>query len=172
MSKAEKKAGRPKREKISQVRRDLRHYEHESYLSPNRYTSAVLKNVGIAVLFFGSIYATAIYLGQPATTETSMDEKSRGSRTSGKKIAHASPFEEQQKKTSIHANPTLVAGITAFVSGNNVLIRENPKLNSRVLGKAIFGTSVDVTASDGKWIQIKSPAQNLSGWTERASLNF
>lgn len=172
MSKAKKKAGRPTREITSQVKSNLRHHDCEAHWGPNKYVSAVLKDVGIAALFFAAVYATAVYLGQPVTTEIATSEKPRTSRPSEHKTAHASVIEEQPKKVSKNATATIVTGTTAFVSGNNVLIRENSTLSAKVLGKAIFGTSVDITASDGKWIQINSPVQNLSGWTERASLNF
>jgi hypothetical protein len=65
-----------------------------------------------------------------------------------------------------------IKNIEAIISGNNVVIRETPKLNGKVVSRAIFGTSVEIIEVEEKWAKIHSPGQKVVGWVEKSYLNF
>lgn len=144
--------------------------------APNRYAYAVGKNVLIAAIGLGVSYEALTYFAPTMLpTRSATTEKAHSDRQSLHKAKQGSASEEQiTKLNSERQQPptTLPSGTTAFVSDNNVIIRESPKLSSKILGRAIFGTSIEALAFDGKWVQIHSSAQNLSGWTEKTRLNF
>ena len=61
---------------------------------------------------------------------------------------------------------------TAFVSGSNAAIREKPAINAKVIERAVFGSNIELLSKDGKWVQVRSTGQNISGWIEKAYLSF
>ena len=64
------------------------------------------------------------------------------------------------------------AKTTAMIAGNNVIIRETPKINGKIITRAIFGISVDIIEEDGKWVRINNPGQHVTGWVEKVYLNY
>ena len=64
------------------------------------------------------------------------------------------------------------AKTTAMISGNNVIIRETPKINGKIITRAIFGISVDIIEEEGKWVRINNPGQHVTGWVEKVYLNY
>lgn len=60
----------------------------------------------------------------------------------------------------------------AMISGNNVLIRETPKINAKIVKRAVFGSLVEVIDQEGKWVKISNPGQQFTGWVEKIYLNF
>ena len=61
---------------------------------------------------------------------------------------------------------------TAFISGSNAAIRERPAINGKIIERAVFGSNVELITQEGKWVQVRSPGQNISGWIEKAYLSF
>jgi hypothetical protein len=148
----------------------------EFNFTSNDYIRAVASNIAIALAILGTLYEVVGYFGESALPQkVAVEEVSPPGRMASRKSKQATAVGDQSKKVKAEepSSPIpAVTGTTAFVSGNNVLIRANPKLNAKIVGKAIFGTSIEVIAYDGNWVQINSPAQNLSGWTEKMRLNF
>jgi hypothetical protein len=179
MPKAKKKTGRKKTEGsthpgesiASNTLQQLRQF----HWAPNTYANVAGSNVLIAAVALGIIYATLTYFDATAiSSKTTAADKAHPDRAASHKSKQASTGEDQSKKSKNEASDAEFApkGTTAFVSDNNVLIREKPKINAKILGRAIFGTSIEVLMLDGKWPRIYSSAQDLSGWTEKSGLNF
>lgn len=61
---------------------------------------------------------------------------------------------------------------TAFISGSNAAIRERPALNAKILERAVFGSNVELIAQEGKWVQVRSTGQDVTGWVEKIYLSF
>lgn len=61
---------------------------------------------------------------------------------------------------------------TAFISGSNAAIRERPAINAKIVERAVFGSNVELIAQEGKWVQVRSTGQNISGWIEKVYLSF
>jgi len=67
---------------------------------------------------------------------------------------------------------TVIKPGIALISRVNAAIREAPRLNAKILDRAVFGSSVDVIGQEHDWAQVRAPAQNVSGWIEKSALNF
>lgn len=174
-SSAPAKRKRSSREDVRGEHRNIS--SHVSHATARRYAFAALRNVFIAVSLLSVAYLGARHFDEPAvSTKVATSEKLTTTPKSedGRKGEALSRRDVHDRRDAAEQTGVSQAaiGTTAFVSGNNVLIREHPKPNSKVLGKAIFGTSIEVLAFDGNWVQIRSPAQNLSGWTEKMRVNF
>jgi hypothetical protein len=63
-------------------------------------------------------------------------------------------------------------GGNARIVGNNVPIRSVPKINGKILERAIWGDPVEVVGKEGEWMQIRSARQNTTGWISQAELKF
>ncbi len=61
---------------------------------------------------------------------------------------------------------------SAFVSGSNAAIRDKPAINAKIVERAVFGSNVELLSQEGKWVQVRSTGQNVSGWIEKAYLSF
>ncbi len=61
---------------------------------------------------------------------------------------------------------------TAFISGSNAAIREKPALNSKIIERAVFGSNVELIAQEGKWVQVRSTGQDVTGWVEKIYLSY
>jgi hypothetical protein len=177
MTKAKKRARRQKSERTSQagetmVSHILKLWRQFNW-KPNKYGYAVGKNVVIASALLAAAYLSLSFFNRPTRPFNSPSvDKAHLDRPPPKKTKQATVDQEQTKKSRNDASQRLPDGMTALISDNGVLVRESPKLNAKVLDRAIFGTSVDVVELDGKWVKIHSSAQNLDGWTEKSRLNF
>jgi hypothetical protein len=60
----------------------------------------------------------------------------------------------------------------ARIVGNNVPIRSIPKINGKILERAVWGDSVEVIGKEGEWAQIRSAKKNTTGWISQAELKF
>jgi hypothetical protein len=60
----------------------------------------------------------------------------------------------------------------ARIVGNNVPIRSVPKINGKILERAIWGDPVEVVGREGEWAQIRSAKKNTTGWISQAELKF
>jgi hypothetical protein len=69
-----------------------------------------------------------------------------------------------------HGVPTRLG--SALVSKIDVPVRDAPRRNGKILDKAVYGSYVDVIGQDGKWVQVRATRQHLTGWMEKADLNF
>ncbi|WP_350356542.1 SH3 domain-containing protein [Methylocystis iwaonis] len=43
---------------------------------------------------------------------------------------------------------------------------------AKILGRAVYGSRVEVLGQDGRWVQVHAIGQTVAGWVERAGLNF
>jgi len=154
-----------------------RFISHSFEIDAWKYALPAIKNVAIAVILSGLAYQALSHLSDPITLPI-VAGVDKSPPVTVQEVIVRNGIERQRDVSDRKNSPERTdgnhvgAGSTAFVSSNNVIIRENPKPNSKVLGKAIFGTSVEVLAFNGNWVQIRSSAQNLSGWTEKMRLNF
>lgn len=60
----------------------------------------------------------------------------------------------------------------ARIVGNNVPIRAVPKINGKIMERAVWGTSVEVISRDGEWAQIRSGRRGAIGWISQTDLKF
>lgn len=60
----------------------------------------------------------------------------------------------------------------ARIVGNNVPIRAVPKINGKILERAVWGDPVEVINKEGEWAQIRSNKKNTTGWISQADLKF
>lgn len=60
----------------------------------------------------------------------------------------------------------------ARIVGNNVPIRSAPKINGKILERAVWGDPVEVIGTEGEWAQIRSAKKNTTGWIIQAELKF
>ncbi len=125
------------------------------------YAALAFKSAAAAALVFGAVSVLS------ATSERhAARHKSAGKQklVAGHKVAMAESSAAEHK-VPIRRRP-------AMISGNEVAIRDAPRPNAKILDKAVFGSSVDVVGEDGKWAQVHAAAQKVSGWVEKASLNY
>ena len=80
------------------------------------------------------------------------------------------PTKSAAKEAKSHKS--LALNGTAFISGGNAAFRERPAINGKIIERAVFRTNVELITQEGKWVQVRSPGQNISGWIEKAYLSF
>ncbi len=119
-----------------------------------RYALVAGKSVAATILVFGAVCALIYTAAEPHKATYAVGEK----RVARQKAAEAS------------ADTTRLG--SALVSKIDVAVREAPRRNARILDKAVYGSYVEVIGQDGKWIQVRATGQNVTGWVERAGLNF
>lgn len=61
---------------------------------------------------------------------------------------------------------------TVFISGSNAAIRESPAINAKLVEWAVFGSTVESIAQEGKLGHIRSAGQNISDWMDKNYLSF
>ncbi|WP_281932813.1 SH3 domain-containing protein [Methylocystis iwaonis] len=61
---------------------------------------------------------------------------------------------------------------SALVSKIDLPIRDAPRGDAKILGRAVYGSRVEVLGQDGRWAQVLAIGQNAAGWVEKAGLNF
>jgi hypothetical protein len=76
------------------------------------------------------------------------------------------------RHTASSAHKSIELTGSAFVSGSNAAIRERPAINAKIVERAVFGSNVELLSQEGKWVQVRSTGQNVSGWIEKAYLSF
>lgn len=179
MKKLRGKGGRPLKGK-----RPVRSSEYEEHwewipaipeTDKKSYVTRSIKCLVAAFIVFGGMYQITDYLSEPTiSSHKGLKQKTEvgGKLHTAKNSDDVRSIRNADHPKDLNAKTIKSSVTSALVSGNNVLIRENPKINGKVLGKVIFGTSIDVIGYEGKWVQIHSSAQNLRGWTEKISLNF
>jgi hypothetical protein len=63
-------------------------------------------------------------------------------------------------------------GGNARIVGNNVPIRSVPKINGKILERALWGDPIEVVGREGEWAQIRSTRKNITGWISQVDLKF
>ncbi len=124
-----------------------------------------------ALIVFGGMSA----LISPAAKIKTTDHTAAPIRSDAEnKHAKASSASHQTKSTARETNisRSLALTGTAFVSGSNAAIRERPAINGKIIERAVFGSNVELIAQEGKWVQVRSTGQNISGWIEKAYLSY
>jgi hypothetical protein len=120
-----------------------------------KYALVAGKSIGAAALVFGAICALIYTSATPRKSLLAINKKT---------IAR-SEFDVES-----HVVPTRLG--SALVSKIDVPVRDAPRRNGKVLDKAVYGSYLDVIGQDGKWVQVRATGQHLTGWVEKADLNF
>ena len=123
------------------------------------------------LIVFGGMSALISQATQTKNSEASVTSTKS---TAENKHSTSSTKSHQQKtatKEITPSRPQQVSG-TAFVSGSNAAIRERPAINAKIIERAVFGSNVELITQEGKWVQVRSTGQNISGWIEKAYLSF
>ena len=138
-----------------------------------KYAPIVLTSTIGGLLVFGGLSALISTNPNKEMANTSHTIKNQSPEISHskreEKTRHASaPVHERapnaQKSVDMYGS--------AFVSGSHAAIREKPAINAKIIERAVFGSKVELLSQDGKWVQVRSTGQNVSGWIERAYLSF
>lgn len=117
----------------------------------SRYVVVVAKSIAAAVFLFGAICALTYTAAVPRNSARNVAEKQ-------KPIAN-------QKTASTRLGAALVSKVDAD-------IRDAPRQNAKVLKRAPYGAYVEVIGQDGKWAHVHATGQNVTGWVDKAGLNF
>ena len=120
-----------------------------------KYALLAGKSIGAAALVFGAICALIYTSAAPRKSLLAINKKT---------IARGE-FDVES-----HVAPTRLG--SALVSKIDVPVRDAPRRNGKILDKAVYGSYVDVIGQDGKWVQVRATGQHLTGWVEKADLNF
>jgi hypothetical protein len=148
---------------------------------PNFATEAPIKKYALIVLA-SAIGGLLVFGGLSALISTKPNKEMVNTGHSLKKQVTETTHSKREERTR-HAAPPAherapitqksidVSG-SAFVSGSNAAIRERPAINAKIIERAVFGSNVELLSQEGKWVQVRSTGQNLSGWIERAYLSF
>ena len=86
--------------------------------------------------------------------------------------ANSASHQPKSAAKEAESHKSLALNGTAFISGSNAAIRERPAINGKIIERAVFGSNVELITQEGKWVQVRSPGQNISGWIEKAYLSF
>ena len=148
---------------------------------PNYATEAPIKKYALIVLA-SAIGGLLVFGGLSALISTNPSKEMANTSHSLKKQAIETSHtkrEERIRHTAAPAHesaPNVQKSVdmsgSAFVSGSNAAIRERPAINAKILERAVFGSNVELLSQEGKWVQVRSTGQNVSGWIERAYLSF
>lgn len=138
-----------------------------------RYALILLASAAGAFIVFGGLSAMIGSNPNKELASTSRSVKKQASET--KHAKHAEPAHRGGLLTTEAASTghkSIELTGSAFVSGSNAAIRERPAINAKILERAVFGSNVELLSQDGKWVQVRSTGQNISGWIEKAYLSF
>jgi hypothetical protein len=128
-----------------------------------RYALLAAKSVVAAVFLFGALCALIYTSAGPRQTRHAADEKQKiiarqKTATADKSIADAKAAPSRSE--------------SALVSKIDLPIRDAPRGDAKILGRAVYGSRVEVLGQDGRWAQVRAIGQNAAGWVEKAGLNF
>jgi len=129
----------------------------------SRYAFLAGKSIAAAVFVFGVLCALIYTSAAPRTTMHAAGEKQ-------KTIARQKPATADKSGIEARAAPTRLG--SALVSRIDVPIRDAPRRDGKIVNKAVYGSYVEVLGQDGAWVQVRATGQNVTGWVEKASLNF
>jgi hypothetical protein len=129
----------------------------------SRYAFLAGKSIVAAVFVFGVICALIYTSAAPRKTMHAASEKQ-------KTIASQKTTTADKSGTEARTAPTRLG--SALVSRIDVPIRDAPRRDAKIVNKAVYGSYVEVLGQDGAWVQVRATGQNVTGWVEKASLNF
>jgi outer membrane murein-binding lipoprotein Lpp len=148
---------------------------------PNFTTEAPIKKYAL-IVFASAIGGLLVFGGLSALISTNPNKEIANTSHSLKKQATDTSHSKREEKTrhaataaherAPNAQKSIDISGSAFVSGSNAAIRERPAINAKILERAVFGSNVELLSQEGKWVQVRSTGQNVSGWIERAYLSF
>ncbi len=128
-----------------------------------RYAVFAGKSVAAAVFVFGALCALIYTSAAPHKTMHAAGEKQ-------KIIARQKTATADKSTADAKASPARVE--SALVSKIDLPIRDAPRGDAKILGRAVYGSRVEVLGQDGRWAQVRAIGQNAAGWVEKAGLNF
>lgn len=128
-----------------------------------RYALFAGKNVAAAVFVFGTLCALIYTSAAPHKTMHAAGEKQ-------KIIARQKTATADKSIADAKAAPSRLE--SALVSKIDLPIRDAPRGEAKILGRAVYGSRVEVLGQDGRWAQVRAIGQNAAGWVEKAGLNF
>jgi hypothetical protein len=121
------------------------------------------KSVAAAVFVFGALCALIYTSAAPRQTKHVASEKQ-------KIIARQKTATGDKSTADAKAAPERLD--SALVSKIDLPIRDAPRGEAKILGRAVYGSRVEVLGQDGRWAQVRAIGQNAAGWVEKAGLNF
>jgi hypothetical protein len=127
-----------------------------------RYALFAGKSVAAAVFVFGALCALIYTSAAPRQTKHVASEKQKIPR---QKAATADKSTADAKAAPARLDSELVPKI-------DLPIRDAPRGEAKILGRAVYGSRVEVLGQDGRWAQVRAIGQNAAGWVEKAGLNF
>jgi hypothetical protein len=128
-----------------------------------RYALFAGKSVAASVFVFGALCALIYTSAAPYKTMHVTGEKQ-------KTIARQKTAAADKSSADAKAAPS--RSESALVSKIDLPIRDAPRGDAKILGRAVYGSRVEVLGQDGRWVQVHAIGQTVAGWVERASLNF
>ena len=136
-----------------------------------RYGILLGSSVIGGLIVFGGLSALISPTGKSKTADHAATPIKSGTENKHAKATSASHQPKSATKEA-ETHKSLALNGTAFISGSNAAIRERPAINGKIIERAVFGSNVELITQEGKWAQVRSPGQNISGWIEKAYLSF
>jgi hypothetical protein len=128
-----------------------------------RYAFLAGKSIAAAVFVFAAICALIYTSASPRKTMHAASEKQ-------KTIARQKTTTADKSAAEAKAAPEGLG--SALVSKIDLPIRDAPRRDAKILNRAVYGSHVEVLGQDGTWVQVRAAGQNVTGWVEKAGLNF
>jgi hypothetical protein len=129
----------------------------------SRYGFMAAKSIAATVFVFGTVCALIYTAAQPRNAAQKIVEKQKPIASQKAAIADKSNIEPKAASTRLGS---------ALVSKVDVDIRDAPRRDAKVLDRAVYGSYVEVIGQDRKWAHVHATGQNVTGWVNKASLNF
>lgn len=136
-----------------------------------RYGILLGSSVIGGLIVFGGLSALISPAGKTNTADHAATPIKSGTENKHAKATSASHQPKSAAKEA-ESHKSISLNGTAFISGSNAAIRERPAINGKIIERAVFGSNVELITQEGKWVQVRSPGQNISGWIEKAYLSF
>jgi hypothetical protein len=121
------------------------------------------KSIAAAVFVFGVQCALIYTSAAPRKTLHAASERQ-------KIIVRQKTATADKSDTEARAAPIRLG--SALISRIDVPVRDAPRRDGKIVNKAVYGSYVEVLGQDGAWVQVRATGQNITGWVEKASLNF
>lgn len=128
-----------------------------------KYALFAGKSIAAAVFVFGALCALIYTSAASRQTKHVASEKQ-------KIIARQKTATADRSTADAKAAPARLG--SALVSKIDLPIRDAPRGEAKILGRAVYGSRVEVLGQDGRWAQVRAIGQNAAGWVEKAGLNF
>lgn len=138
-----------------------------------KYAMILLTSIVGGVLVFGGLSAMIDTNPNKELARDSHPLKKQASETKHSKHGETARLTVASTiETASSAHKSIELTGSAFVSGSNAAIRDRPAINAKIVERAVFGSNVELLSQEGKWVQVRSTGQNVSGWIEKAYLSF